>query len=61
MREDAEFLENLSPFHKVVYLLMQGWKDLTEIKDFLDLSDKQMKAVVEELTLRGIISTHTIH
>lgn len=61
MSEDTEFLDNLTPFYKVVYLLMQGWTDLVEIKDFLDLSEVQMKDIVEQLSLRGIISTHTIH
>lgn len=56
-----DFLDNLSPLHKVIYLLMQGWQSLDEIQSFLGLSDKLMKDIVEELSLRGIISTHTIH
>lgn len=59
MRDD-EFLEEVSPEHKVLYLLMNGWDNLEEIRSFLGLSVKQMEEIVKMLSLRGIITTHTI-
>lgn len=56
-----DFLEEVSPEHKVLYLLMNGWNNLEEIRSFLNLSVKQMEEIVKQLSLRGILTTYTIH
>jgi len=61
MYGDDEFLEEVSPQHKVLYLLMKGWDNLEEIRSFLGLSEKAMKDIVDQLSLQGAITVHTIH
>jgi len=61
MYGDDEFLEEVSPQHKVLYLLMNGWDNLEEIRSFLGLSEKAMKDIVDQLSLQGAITVHTIH
>jgi predicted transcriptional regulator len=58
---DDDFLEEVSPKHKVLYLLMNGWTNFNEIQDFLEIPDKEMKSIIEELSLQGVITTYTIH
>ena len=59
--EDAEFVSSLQPLYKVLYMLMIGWEDLNRIQGFLELPDKVMNQVIEELKERGIITRNTIH
>lgn len=54
-------MDDISDAHKVLYLLANGWENISEIQDFLDLSDYEMKEIVDELSLQGVISTHTVH
>jgi DNA-binding Lrp family transcriptional regulator len=54
-------MDDISDAHKVLYLLANGWEDLSEIRDFLDLSEKELKEIVDELSLQGVITTHTVH
>ena len=61
MYGNDEFLEEVSPQHKVLYLLMNGWDNLEEIRSFLGLSEKAMKDIVDQLSLQGAITVHTIH
>lgn len=61
MYGDDEFLEEVSPQHKVLYLLMNGWDNLEEIRSFLGLSEKAMKDIVDQLSLQGAITVHTLH
>lgn len=61
MYGDDEFLEEVSPQHKVLYLLMNGSDNLEEIRSFLGLSEKAMKDIVDQLPLQGAITVHTIH
>jgi predicted transcriptional regulator len=44
-----------------MYMLMIGWEDLNRIQGFLELPDKVMNQVIEELKERGIITRNTIH
>ena len=61
MYGNDEILEEVSPQHKVLYLLMNGWDNLEEIRSFLGLSEKAMKDIVDQLSLQGAITVHTIH
>lgn len=46
---------------KVLYLLANGSNSLSEIQDFLDLSENEMKEIIDELSLQGVIETYTVH
>lgn len=47
--------------HKVLFLLMQGWKNLTAIAETLDTDIQDVLEALKELEIDGNITTHTIH
>jgi predicted transcriptional regulator len=47
--------------HKVLYLLMQGWKNLTSIAEALDTDVDEVLKALKDLEIDGNITTHTIH
>lgn len=46
---------------RVVYLLAQGWKDFNLIQQHLEISDEDMKEIMEWLIEEDYIKVHTIH
>lgn len=47
--------------HKVLYLLMSGYKNLSMIAEALDSDLEEVLKALKELEVDGSITTHTIH
>ena len=47
--------------YRVVYLLSQGWTDFNLIQKHLEISDEDMKEIMEWLIEEDYLKVHTIH
>lgn len=54
-------MDDIPVKHRILYLLMNGWTNLSLIAAALEIEEEDVLKAVKELEFDGAIRTHTIH
>lgn len=54
-------MDNLPTKHRILYLLMNGYSNVDDIANALDIEEEDVVDAIKELEFDGAIKTHTIH